>query len=149
MERDAKTCGVKIKAFHADNGIFKSTQFRLELKNNDQNITFCGVGAHHQNGVSEMYIRTMVVKARTILLNTHARWSDMIDMELWTFAFRHVVTKWNNTPHKELNCRTPEEAFNRMSRVKKIKNHFANFHPFGIPVYILDHRLQDNRKIPK
>ena len=102
MERDAKTCGVKIKAFRADNGIFKSTQFRLELENNDQNITFCGVGAHHQNGIAERYIRTMVDKARTVLLTVHARWPDMIDMELWTFVFCHVVTKWDNTPHKDL-----------------------------------------------
>ena len=32
MQRNAKTCGVKIKAFRVDNGIFKSAQFRLELK---------------------------------------------------------------------------------------------------------------------
>ena len=73
MERDAKASGVKVNAFRADNGIFKSTEFRLELKNNDQDITFCGVGAHHQNGVAERYIRTMVERARTVLLNAHAR----------------------------------------------------------------------------
>ena len=45
--------------------------------------------------------------------------------------------------------RTPEEDFNGLSRVKKNKNHFADFHPFGIHVYVLDHRLQGNMKIPK
>ena len=44
----------------------------------------------------------MVEKTRTVLLNAHARWPEQIDMELRTFALRHVVTKWNNTPHKDL-----------------------------------------------
>ena len=112
MEREAATSGVKIKSFRADNGIFKSAEFRLELQDNAQNVTFCGVGAHHQNGIAERYIRTMVEKARTVLLNAHARWPDMIDMELWTFAFRHVVTKWNNTPRPDLEFKKPDEVFN-------------------------------------
>ena len=72
MERDAYKSGVKIKSFRADNGIFKSEEFRLELKNNAQDITYCGVGAHHQNGIAERYIRTMVEKARTVLQNGSA-----------------------------------------------------------------------------
>ena len=144
------TSGVKIKAFRADNGIFKSTEFRLKLQENNQSISFCGVGAHHQNGVAERYIRTMVEKARIVLLNAHARWPDHVDMELWTFAFRHVVTKWNNTPRKDLGYRTPEEAFNGLQNcLKTVKHHFADFHPFGIPVYVLNENLQGKKKIPK
>ena len=98
MERDAKTSGVTIKAFRSDNGVFRAAEFRLDLDKNDQTITFCARGAHHQNGVAERHMRTMVDKARTVLLNAHARWPEMVNMELWTFALRHVVTKWNNTP---------------------------------------------------
>ena len=61
----------------------------------------------------------MVEKARTVLLNAHARWPDMIDMELWTFAFCHVVTKWNNTPRPDLEFKTPDEVFNGVQRVDK------------------------------
>ena len=50
MERDAKTRRVKVNAFRADNGIFKSNEFRLKLENNDQDITFCGVGADPKMG---------------------------------------------------------------------------------------------------
>ena len=50
MERGVKAYGVKVRSFRADNGIFKSTDFRIELQDNNQNITFCGVEAHHQNG---------------------------------------------------------------------------------------------------
>ena len=91
MERDANACGVKVKSFRAGNGILKSTEFRLELQDNDQHITFCGVGSHHQHGVTKRYIRTMVEKSRAVLLNAHDRWPEQIDMELWTFVFRHVV----------------------------------------------------------
>ena len=60
MEREAAKSGIKIKSFQADNGVFKSAEFRLVLKENEQHITFCGVGAHHQNGIDERYICTMV-----------------------------------------------------------------------------------------
>ena len=30
-----------------------STKFRVEIKNNDQSITYCGIGAHHQNWLAE------------------------------------------------------------------------------------------------
>ena len=73
----------------------------------------------------------------------------MIDIELWTFACRHVVTKWNNNPRPDLEYKTPAENFNRMTRVNKVKNYFADFHPFGIPIYVLNERLQGNNKIPK
>ena len=149
MERDAYKSGVKIKSFRADNGIFKSEEFRLELKNNAQDITYCGVGAHHQNGIAERHIRTMVEKARTVLLNAHARWPDAIKMELWTFALRHVVTKWNNTPRPDLGFRTPEDVFNGMKRNKEPRSIFADFHPFGIPVYVLAKKLQDNKSLKK
>ena len=73
MERDNKAYRLEVKSFRADNGVFKSTTFRLELQSNDQDITFCGIGAHRQNGVAERYIRTMVEKSRIVLLNAHAR----------------------------------------------------------------------------
>ena len=82
MERECKQSGVKLKAFRGDNGIYKAAEFRAELRNNDQHITFCGVGAHHQNGVAERYFRTMVEKTRTVLLNAHTRWPSSISMEL-------------------------------------------------------------------
>ncbi len=82
MERICRQSNVKIKAFRGDNGVYKAAEFRHELDKNDQNITFCGTGAHHQNGIAERYIRTMVENARTVLLNAHARWPTSIQMEL-------------------------------------------------------------------
>ena len=80
MEREAKTSGISIKAFRSNNGVFKAAEFRADLDNLDQHITYCGVGAHHQNGIAERYIRTMVQKSRTVLLNAHARWPKPMKM---------------------------------------------------------------------
>ena len=82
VEIDAKSYRVDIKAFRADNRIFKCEEFRLDFNDIDQRITFCGIGAHYQNGVDETNIRTFVKKARAVLLNDHARWPDKIKSEL-------------------------------------------------------------------
>ena len=37
----------------------------------NQEIKFCAVGAHHQNGISESHIKILTLRARTLLL--HAR----------------------------------------------------------------------------
>ena len=63
----------------------------------------------------------MVEKSRTFLLYVHVRWHDMVDMELWTFAVQHVVTKWNNTPRLDLDYRTPGEIFNGTKRLNQVK----------------------------
>ena len=70
-------------------------------------------------------------------------------MELWTFALRHVVTKWNNTPRPDLGFRTPEDVFNEMKHTKEPSSIFADVHPFGIPVYKLAKKLQDNKSLKK
>ena len=71
-------------------------------------------------------------------------------MKLWTFAFKHVATQWNNTPKAELNWLTPNECFAGTGKLtKKKKHHFKNHHPFGCPVYVLTEAIQDNKKPPR
>ena len=78
MERECRISDVIIKTFRANNGFYKAAEFRAELRNNDQHITYYGVGSHHQNGVAERYIRTVVEKTITVLLNAHAIWQSSI-----------------------------------------------------------------------
>ena len=52
----ANSHGVKIKYFHADNGIYAEKDFTDEVANCGQTISFCGVSAHHQNSVAENHI---------------------------------------------------------------------------------------------
>ena len=128
---------------------FKAAEFKADLEENDQSISFCGVGAHHQNGVAERYIRMFIERARTVLLNAHARWPGKLDMELWTYALNHVVTQWNDTPRADLNYRTPDEIFWKTAEIISIKKRFKHFHPFGCPAYVLHKDIIDGKKHPK
>ena len=57
FEHICSTRGVKVKAYHADNGRFAEHSFLSDCKRCLQCLTFCGVEAHHQNGVSENAIK--------------------------------------------------------------------------------------------
>ena len=70
-------------------------------------------------------------------------------MELWTFAFRHVITKRNNTPRPDLSFKIPEEVFNGMERIEEPSEFFQDFHLFGCLVYVLHKKLQDGKTVKK
>jgi hypothetical protein len=52
----AKDRGVKIQAYHADNGIFRAYKWVEACQSKGQSLTFAGVNAHHQNGMAERRI---------------------------------------------------------------------------------------------
>ena len=53
FEQYAENRGVRVQAYHADNGIFKANKWVEECRERKQDLTFAGVNAHHQNGVAE------------------------------------------------------------------------------------------------
>lgn len=111
MEREAFNEGIKIKSFHTDNGVFKSQQFRDNLNELQQNITFSGVGAHHQNGIAERHIRIVIEQSLTQLLHARQQWKSTLNIELWTFSVRYSIDIWNNTPKENLHYQTPNQSF--------------------------------------
>ena len=52
------------------------------VKLNAQNITFCGVNAHHQNGIVERHNRTLTDSARTMLLQAEQMWPEAVSQIL-------------------------------------------------------------------
>ena len=56
VEREARSQGIIVKKYRADNGIFSSEAFEHEVEEHLQRITFSGVGAQHQNAVAERAI---------------------------------------------------------------------------------------------
>ena len=56
FEKLAKDSGVQVKRFRADNRVFASNSFKKSLAFAEQEITFCGVNAHFQNGIAECSI---------------------------------------------------------------------------------------------
>ena len=61
--------GVKVEHYHADNGRFAEPAWMNECKRCKQELTFFGVGDHHQNGISERKIKDVTLISRTMLLH--------------------------------------------------------------------------------
>ena len=110
FEQYADSFGVKIKHFRADNAPFSAAEFKANIELNGQTIDFSGVGAHHQNGVSERAIQTVTSWARAMLLNQAIMWPEAFNLELWPFALEHAVHIWNNLPKRDTKL-APIEVF--------------------------------------
>jgi hypothetical protein len=67
FEAHAKTYGINVQQYHADNGRFQDTAFKNACKEQGQELSFCGVKAHFQNGRAERKIRDLQDMARTSL----------------------------------------------------------------------------------
>ncbi|MGH7974322.1 MAG: hypothetical protein ACREBR_02255 [bacterium] len=111
FERMAHSNGVKVQNYHSDNGVFTATQFRQHLEESDQDLSLSGVGAHHQNGVAERAIRTVVSRARILMLHAALRWPEMADSSLWPFALSYAAHLWNTTPRESCGGFSPLEIF--------------------------------------
>ena len=98
FELYAKRYNVRIKHIHSNNGIFTTKAFKDHVVACDQQQSFCGVGAHWQNGVIERYIGVITTRARTMLLHAMQMWPDVINSEFWSYTFLHTVRLHNCTP---------------------------------------------------
>ena len=143
FERDATLANVHIKKYKADNGIFNSASWRTSCDALQQSTEYCGVNAHHQNGIAERQIRTIVDRVCTMLLHAMHKWPDVITMDLWPYALKLAADLHNVTPGS--SGLSPAE----ISAGAKDKNRLKDFHTFGCPVFVLEARLQAGHKIPK
>jgi hypothetical protein len=69
FEKFALSHGVHIKHYHADNGRLKDTLFTRDIEEKGQTISYCGVGAHHQNGIAEKRLGDLQRTATALLLH--------------------------------------------------------------------------------
>ena len=76
----------KLKSYHVDNLRFNDNNFKASCINANQQITYCGVGAHHQNAVAESKVKELSNGARTVLLHAKCKWLSVITTILWPFA---------------------------------------------------------------
>jgi hypothetical protein len=56
FEQFAADHGVRILHYHCDNSRFKDNAFQQSCAEARQQLTFCGVNAHFQNGIAEQAI---------------------------------------------------------------------------------------------
>ena len=136
--------GVTVENYHADNGRFADNAFINDVRSQGQTITYCGVGAHHQNGIAEKRIRDVTEQARKMLLHACSRWPSAVTTALWPYAVRQAQDVRNYLPMNE-SGQSPMELFAGTDVAPRL----ADFHTFGCPIFALDHRLQGKKSVPR
>ena len=76
FEQLALDNSVLIQSYLANNGIFKSIEFVSHIRQHFERIKYCGVNAHHKNGIAERNILTISNMAHSILLHTSCKWKN-------------------------------------------------------------------------
>jgi hypothetical protein len=145
LERLAHDEGIVIKHYHSDNGVFASTAFRADCESQSQQISFSGVGAHHQNGIAERNIKTISQWARANMLHAAFHWHEHANIKLWPQAIDYAIWVFNRLPSATHGL-SPNELW---SGSRSSGHDLRRTHPFGCPVFVLDPSLQDGKKIPK
>ena len=67
------------------------------------------------------------------------------EIRLWAFAFQHTAWLYNRLPNPKTGL-TPLEV---LTKTKVDHRDLLRSHVWGCPVYVLDPKLQDGKKIPK
>lgn len=128
-----------IEYYLAGNGVMKAKAFINHLRGQNQRVKFCGVNAHHQNGVSERGVKT-----RCLILHASVCWKNVIDSSLWPMAVDYATHLYNHIPNKQGIA--PVDLF-FFSQVPKHK--LCDLCVWGCPVYLLDPTLQQGKKLPR
>ena len=77
-EKVLAQAGRRVKHYHANNGRFYDHVFLSAVNSKDQKITFCGVGAHNQNGIVEHRNTIITQGERKLFLNGMRMWPQII-----------------------------------------------------------------------
>ena len=145
FERMALGCGVTIVSYVTDNGAFSAKEFSNDIAQRGQQAKYSGVGAHHHNGIAERAIQTTSNMARTMMLHAAIRWPDMTDSSLWPLAMEYAAYIYNHVPNIESGV-APIDTFTRSTVPRQ---RLRDLHVWGCPVYVLEPKLQDGKKIPR
>ena len=146
-ERHFLEHGYKIQGYWADNNPFQSKMWTNDCAlQHQQHTTFSGVGAQHQNYV-ERHQQTIFNWSRAMLLHFVLHWPQQANENLWPFFVDHAVYLWNNLPSRNNSQIAPKELFTNVTFDDY--RHLQRSHVIGCPVFVLDPRIQDSKKIPK
>ena len=145
-EEKARDCGVIVQNYLSDNGTaFSSADFAKDLARFRQTTNFAGVGAHHHNGVAERAIQTIMSMARTMMLHAAIHWPDVADTALWPMAVDYAVYIHNHLPNRKTGL-APIDIYTKT----KWPTHKCNdLQVWGCPVFVLDSKMQDGKKLPR
>jgi hypothetical protein len=132
FETSATKHGVGIQHYHCDNGRFYDNTFKQACHDARQQLTFCGVNVHFQNGIAECSIRDLSESARKQLLNARACWPQAVHFALWSYALRNTALLHNTLP-------VLEDSTSRLELFSSIRvgSNMKHVHTFGCPVFVL------------
>ena len=133
VEEFYQSIGSPIQSFRGDNQIFNSAEFLDDCARSHQTVNFCGVGAHHQNGVAERAIQTVTKWARTIMIDAAINWPDQADLSLWPMAMDHAVWMWNHLPKEGVGLSPLELA----TGIKSSHEELKRLHVWGCPGFLV------------
>jgi hypothetical protein len=143
-EQLALNHGVLVQDYMADNGVFKAKAFVQHIREQNQQVRYCGVNAHHKNSVAERSIRTVSEMARAMVLHSSVRWKGGISKNIWPMAVDYACYVYNHMPNDKGIA--PADLFTG-SMIPRHK--LKDIHVFGCPVYVLDPKLQQGKKLPR
>ncbi len=144
FEAFAAQRGIRIQHYHCDNGRFSDNAFKQACHDARQQLTFCGVNAHFQNGIAERSIRDLSESARKQLLHARARWPAAVHFALWPYALRNAALLHNNLP-------VLEDGTSRLELFSSIRvgANMKHMHTFGCPVFALQNALASGKQLPR
>ena len=139
----ARSHGVTIKHYHADNRRFVKPLFIDHCTANGQTIFHSRVNAHFQNSVAEKRICDLQDAMRTMLVHTKHCWPKAVNAHLWPYALCTANVIHANTLRAK--GKSPIKMFSDGATATSPRL----FHPFGCLVYILNDCMQAGIKGPK
>ena len=139
FEQYAENRGVKVQAYHADNGIFKAKKWVEECQQRKQDLTFAGVNTHHQSGIAKRRIRELQETTRAMLIHATKRWPGVVTIHLWPYAIRMANQAYNATP---LTYHADKQSPNKIFDNSAVDINQKHWKPFGCPTYVLKSELQ-------
>jgi hypothetical protein len=144
FEAFAAEHGVKIQHYHCNNGRFFDNAFKQACHNARQQLTFCGVNAHFQNGIAERSIRNLSESTCKQLLHARARWPQAVAFALWPYALRNAALLHNSLP-------VLEDGTSRLELFSSIRvsSNLKHVHTFGCPVFTLQNKLASGKSLPR
>ena len=143
FETFATEHGVKVLHYHCDNGRFHDNAFKQACHNARQQLTFCGVNVHFQNGITKRSIRDLSESARKQLLHASARWPQTVHFALWPYTL-HNAALLHNT------LQVLEDGTSRLELFSSIHvgSNMKHVHTFGCPVFTLQNALASGKSLP-
>jgi hypothetical protein len=136
--------GVKIQHYHCDNGWFSDNAFKQACQEQHQQLTFCGVNTHFQNGIAERSICNLSERGSKQLLHARARWPQAVHFVLWPYALQNAALLHNSLPVLE-DSTLRLELFSSI----RVGCNMKHVHTFGCPVFALQNALASGNQLPR